>query len=71
MREGEMKKKQPAQTQTQISTWVMTDHLQRAEALVSKLSKHPLVAATGKVTRSTVLRLAIARGLDLLEKEHK
>jgi hypothetical protein len=67
--EERMKKNEP--TQIQISTWVMKNDLRRAEALVPKLAKHPLVAATGKVTRSTVLRLAITRGLDTLEKEHK
>lgn len=64
-----MKKNEPAQIQ--VSTWVMKDDLRRAEALVPKLAKHPLIAAVGNVTRSTVLRLAITRGLDVLEKEHK
>lgn len=63
-----MKKKQP--TQTQIATYVMTDDLRRADALVPKLAKHPVLAAMGKITRSTVLRLAITQGLDALEKEY-
>jgi hypothetical protein len=67
--EERMKRKEP--TQRQISTWVMTEDLQRAAELAPKLAKNPLVAAVGRVTRSTVLRLAITRGLDVLEKEHK
>ena len=43
--------------------------LNRAELLVPVLSQDPLVRALGQVSRSSVLRVALAKGLDLLEHE--
>jgi hypothetical protein len=45
--------------------------LRRADALIPKLSRTPTLAALGRVTRSTVLKLALMRGLDALEQDHK
>ena len=44
--------------------------LDRAEALVAKLKKKPEFAVQ-RITRSTVIRLALMRGLDALEAEHR
>ena len=43
--------------------------LNRAELLVPVLRQDPLVRALGQVSRSSVLRVALAKGLDLLEQE--
>jgi len=43
--------------------------LNRAELLVPVLRQDPLVRALGQVSRSSVLRIALAKGLDLLENE--
>ncbi len=47
--------------------------VKRADALKSKIShKDPTTAALGgKVSRSTVLKLALAEGLAVLEKRYK
>jgi hypothetical protein len=42
----------------------------RADALIARLAQHPELAAAGRVTRATVLRLAMMRGLALLEQEY-
>lgn len=55
----------------QISVWVIADDLRRADALVSKIAKDRSAAAVGRVTRSAVFRLALSRGLEVLEKEYK
>lgn len=55
----------------QISIRVPKDALKRAETLRSKVAKDKTLAAVGKVTRSTVLRLAFMRGLEALEREYK
>lgn len=48
------------------------DTLARADRLVSALASEPeLSAATAQVTRSTVLRLALLRGLAQLEQEQQ
>ena len=43
--------------------------LNRAELLVPVLRQDPLVRALGQVSRSSVLRVALSKGLDLLEHE--
>lgn len=44
--------------------------LDRAEALVAWVAADPLLVRIGRrPTRSTVLRLALSRGLDILEAE--
>lgn len=44
--------------------------LDRADALIPKLAKSPeLMAGGSEVSRTTVLRLALLRGLDVLERE--
>jgi len=43
--------------------------LNRAALLVPVLRQDPLVRALGQVSRSSVLRIALAKGLDLLENE--
>jgi len=46
--------------------------LARAEALVDDLAADSMLRASARgVTRSVVLRLAVLRGLDSLEAEHK
>ncbi len=43
--------------------------LERAEALVPKLNKLADYEALGRVTRHKVLRLAVARGLEAIERK--
>jgi len=44
--------------------------LDRAEALIADIKKHPALQAA-RVSRALVLRLALLRGLDELEREAK
>jgi hypothetical protein len=44
--------------------------VKRADQLIAKLKQTELLAAE-RVSRSTVLRLAVVRGLDALEREYK
>ena len=53
-----------------INLRLPSDVLERAAALVPRLAADPLLRAAGLTpTRSTVLRLAVVRGLDLIEGE--
>lgn len=54
-----------------ISFRVPPEALRRADALTPRIARNRTVAALGGVTRSTVLKLALMRGLDVLEQEFK
>ncbi len=47
------------------------DLLERADALIEVMAADPEVRALGMPTRTAVLRLAIARGLKDLERQHR
>jgi len=66
-----MKKDLKEAGREQISVWVMVEDLRRADRLIPRLAKDRLLATSGRITRSTVLRFALTRGLDVLEQEHK
>ena len=53
-----------------LSLRVTNDTLKRADAVAARMAKHPNVAALG-ITRSAVIKLAITRGLEVLEREYK
>jgi len=55
---------------TQIALRVSPDVVGRADTLVGRINKNPKMAV-GRVTRSSVLKLALLRGLDVLEGEHR
>ena len=44
--------------------------VQRAEGLVPLVAMDPKVAAIGRVTRSSVLRMALVKGLASLERQY-
>jgi hypothetical protein len=54
-----------------VSIRVPRDVLKRTEGLRPKIAKDRSVAMLGKVTQSTVLKLALLRGLEALEQEYK
>lgn len=54
-----------------LSLRVPRDLVRRVEGLRPKIAKNRAVATLGKVTQSTVLKLALLRGLDALEAEYK
>jgi len=56
---------------TQVGVRLPADVIRRVDALRGKLAKDATLSALGAVTRSTVLKLAVTRGLDVLEKEYK
>lgn len=56
------------ETEVQVSIRLPKELLERAEGLVDALRKNPDNVLLG-LTRATVLRLAILRGLDALEAE--
>ncbi|MBN1961709.1 MAG: hypothetical protein JW841_12260 [Deltaproteobacteria bacterium] len=56
--------------ETQIAVRIPHDLLERADKLVKPMSKRAdLRVWGGKVSRSNVLRLALLKGLEVLEKE--
>jgi len=58
-------------TDKKLSLRVTAEVLKRADALRGKIAKNPSVVPLGLVTQSTVLKLALLRGLDALEAEYK
>jgi len=56
-------------SKAQTALRIELDLLNRAALLVPVLRQDPLVRALGQVSRSSVLRIALAKGLDLLEKQ--
>jgi hypothetical protein len=57
-------------SKAQTALRIEVQMLQRAELLVPHLAKDPLMRAIGQVSRSSVLRVALAKGLVALEREH-
>lgn len=53
-----------------VSLRLAHGQLKAADALIPKIKQSPLGAAV-RVSRGTVLRLALARGLEELAKEYK
>lgn len=45
--------------------------LKRAERLLPMVAADPRVSLLGRVSRSTVLRMALISGLDALEKQYR
>jgi hypothetical protein len=60
-----MKKKTAADVPTALR--LPGEFLARADKLCGKISKDPMM----RVTRSAVLKMAIGRGLEALEREYK
>lgn len=54
-----------------ISIRVPRDIVKRAEAIRPRMAKDRAIATLGKVTPSTVFKLALLRGLEALEAEYK
>jgi hypothetical protein len=54
-----------------LSVRVSPDLLKRADRLVPKVARDKTVTAIGNVSRSTIVKLALMRGLDALEAEYK
>jgi hypothetical protein len=54
-----------------LSVRVSPEMLKRADRLIPKVSRDPAVTTIGRVTRSTVVKLALMRGFDALEQEYK
>jgi hypothetical protein len=59
----------PVKTPTQLR--LTQDLLERADALIEVMAADPEVRALGMPTRTAVLRLAIARGLQNLEGQYQ
>ena len=59
----------PVNTSTQLR--LTHDLLERADALIAVMAADPEVRALGMPTRTAVLRLAIARGLQGLERRYQ
>jgi len=54
-----------------VSIRVPRELVKRAEALRPRVAKDRSIAMLGKVTSSTVFKLALMRGFDALEQEYK
>jgi hypothetical protein len=50
---------------------VSPELLKRADRLIPRLGRDTAVTTIGNVTRSTVVKLALLRGLDALEAEYR
>ncbi len=57
-------------SKAQTALRIEVQMLKRAELLVPHLAKDPLMRAIGQVSRSSVLRVALSKGLAALENEH-
>jgi hypothetical protein len=57
-------------SKAQTALRIEVQMLKRAEQLVPHLSRDPLMRAVGQVSRSSVLRVALSKGLADLEREH-
>ena len=54
----------------QVVIRLPADLMRRLDELIATLESEPHLASASRVTRSTVARLALARGLAALESEH-
>jgi hypothetical protein len=61
----EMRMVEPLEKPTQLR--LPREALERAETLIPLLAKHPEFRALGRLSKATVLRLAVLHGLDVLE----
>jgi hypothetical protein len=57
---------EPLEKPTQLR--LPRDALERAETLIPLLAKHPEFRALGRLSKATVLRLAVLHGLEVLEQ---
>jgi hypothetical protein len=55
----------------QLVLRVQADIAKRADELKPRVTRDRNLAAVGRITRSTVLKLALLRGLEVLEREYK
>jgi hypothetical protein len=57
---------EPLEKPTQL--WLPREALERAEPLIPLLAQHPEFRALGRLSKATVLRLAVLHGLEVLEQ---
>jgi hypothetical protein len=69
VREGEMDN--PETFTINLALKVGQSVLDRADALRPKIAQDAAYRATGRLSRSAVLRLALLKGLDLLEEDYR
>jgi len=55
----------------QLVLRVQASIAKRADELRPRVARDPNLSAVGRISRSTVLKLALLRGLDVLEQEYK
>jgi hypothetical protein len=54
-----------------LQVWVDEDLIERADKLIARLNQNSnLRAAAGRVTKASVWRLALSRGIEALEEEY-
>ncbi|MCB9797280.1 MAG: hypothetical protein H6741_31715 [Alphaproteobacteria bacterium] len=56
--------------QTQIAIRLPAELIERADALIPTLEGDRELRTWGRVSRAAVIRLAVLRGLEALEREH-
>jgi hypothetical protein len=59
-----------ADESTTVQLRLPTSLIDQADALIEALSRDRDLSAAGRITRATVLRLAVARGLESLAQEY-
>jgi predicted transcriptional regulator len=60
-----------AKSRTPLSVRIPDDLARRLDRLVPKIAKDQNLAAFGRVSRSAVVKLALLRGVAVLEAEYK
>ncbi len=54
-----------------LSVRVSPDLQKRADCLIARVARDTAVTTIGRVTRSTVVKLVLVRGLEALEQEYR
>ncbi len=67
---GELPMLEAEMTEKQVALRIPGEWLERVGELEPRIAADPTFQAFGAVKRSTVLRLALARGLEVLEAEY-
>ncbi len=69
--DGEAMVKALETASVQLVLRVQANIAKRADDLKPRVARDPNLSAVGRITRSTVLKLALLRGLEVLEREYK
>ncbi len=58
------------QKDQQLTMRISVDYLNRAQALIPLVQQDPAASVYGRISRASILRLAMLKGLELLEEKY-